>query len=79
MPDYFTTILDEYEKHHTLLTKATGTETLFLNRNAQPTSIQTLQKVLGNLTLKRMQKRLAPKAFRGIFAHYWLTRISRRF
>jgi hypothetical protein len=72
MPDYFTTILDDYEKHHKLLTRTTGTETLFLNRNALPMSMETLQKVLGNLTLKWTQKRLAPRAFRGIFAHYWL-------
>jgi site-specific recombinase XerD len=65
-------ILEEYQKHHWLLTERTGAETLFLGRDGKPISNRTLRETIENLTLKRGHWRITPAAFRGIFAHYWL-------
>lgn len=74
MPEYFVDLLNEYEKCHWLLTKTTGAETLFLNRDGKPISTESLRETVENLTLRRGHRRVTPIAFRGIFAHYWLNK-----
>lgn len=72
MPEFFIDILEEYREEHHKELAATGTETLFVNREGKPLSHRAFDEIVGNIPLKHEVRRVTPTACRAIFAHHWL-------
>ena len=73
LPRRLVPLLEEYLQHHRpILLVGADPGTLFLNREGQPLTVQTINLLVGKLTLRYAQKRVTPHRFRDAFAYWWL-------
>jgi hypothetical protein len=73
VPNHLTTLLEDYLDHQRpLLVGADDRHNLFLNRDGNPLSAETLGDLFGRLTLRHAGRWTTPHLVRDAYAHAWL-------